>query len=74
MNDPKEMKILIVDDMPNMVRTIKNMLRHLGYRHTAEAGDGLAAWKVLQNDAVDFAYTFESSNGVYITTYSPLHN
>lgn len=54
MKDPKEMKILIIDDMPNMVRTIKNMLRHLGYRHTAEAGDGLAAWKILKNDAIDF--------------------
>ncbi len=54
MKEPKEMKILIIDDMPNMVRTIKNMLRHLGYRHTAEAGDGLAAWKILKNDTVDF--------------------
>ena len=54
MKDPKEMKFLIIDDMPNMIRTIRNMLRHLGYHHTADAEDGPAAWKILKNDTVDF--------------------
>ncbi len=54
MKNPKEMKILVVDDMPNMVRTIKNMLRHLGYHYTTVAGDGLAALEVLKKKEIDF--------------------
>ena len=54
MKDPKEMKFLIIDDMPNMIRTIRNMLRHLEYHRIAEAGDGLEAWKILKNDTIDF--------------------
>jgi len=54
LKDLKEMKFLIIDDMPNMIKTIRNMLRHLGYQHTAEAEDGISAWKVLKNEQIDF--------------------
>ncbi|MEE9504144.1 MAG: tetratricopeptide repeat protein, partial [Thermodesulfobacteriota bacterium] len=40
--------------MPNMIRTVRNMLRHLGYQHTMEAEDGVSAWKVLKNNKIDF--------------------
>ena len=60
MKDPKEMRFLIVDDMSNMVRTVRNMLRHLGYQHTMEAEDGVSAWKVLKNNKIDFVHQFYS--------------
>jgi len=51
------MKFLVVDDMPNMIRTIKNMLRHLGYHYTTGAGDGLEALGVLKRKEIDFVIT-----------------
>jgi len=54
MKNSTEMHLLIVDDMPNMIRTVRNMLRHLGYHHTSDAENGLAAWKVLKNETIDF--------------------
>ena len=51
MEDKKEMRFLIVDDMPNMVRTIRNMLRHLGYHSFADAEDGMSAWNVLKKNS-----------------------
>ena len=54
MKDPKEMRFLLVDDMSNMVRTVRNMLRHIGYQHTMEAEDGVSAWRVLKKNKIDF--------------------
>ena len=54
MKDPKEMKFLVIDDMPNMVRTIRNMLRHLGYQQVVDAENGQEAWRILKNDSIDF--------------------
>ena len=54
MKKPEEMNFLIVDDMSNMIRTVRNMLRHLGYHHISDADNGLAAWKILKNKTIDF--------------------
>jgi tetratricopeptide (TPR) repeat protein len=40
---------LIVDDMRNMRRTIKNMLRELGLKDVREADDGDTAMSILRN-------------------------
>lgn len=46
-------RILIVDDQANMRRTIRNMLRLLGFTSITEAGDGEDALKKLGVDAPD---------------------
>ena len=54
---PKDMSFLIVDDVDNMRRSIKAMLKLLHYgRQYYEAGNGRDAWKILQdkNIAIDF--------------------
>jgi tetratricopeptide (TPR) repeat protein len=42
--------ILVVDDIPNMRKTIKNMLRQCGVNNTIEAEDGDHALKILRKD------------------------
>ena len=54
---PREMVFLIVDDMDNMRRSIKSMLKLINYgREFYEAGNGRDAWKFLKNnhDKIDF--------------------
>lgn len=46
-------KILVVDDFANMRRTIKNMLKQMGYLAVDEADDGDAAIEKLQLGAFD---------------------
>lgn len=48
----RDCRILLVDDMQNMRRTMKNMLQHLGIKieHIVEANDGEAALKILQEE------------------------
>lgn len=53
----KDMKILIVDDFSTMRRIVKNLLRDLGFNHTAEADDGQSAWPMLQTGKFDFLVT-----------------
>ena len=48
------MRFLIIDDIPNMVRTIRNMLCHLGYHCTIEAEDGESAWNILNANDIYF--------------------
>ncbi|MFH1075549.1 MAG: tetratricopeptide repeat protein [Pseudomonadota bacterium] len=48
MIEKKSFKFLIVDDKPNMRRTIKNMLRQLGYIKFEEADDGNRALEFLR--------------------------
>ncbi|MBI4379081.1 MAG: tetratricopeptide repeat protein [Nitrospinae bacterium] len=50
----KKMKFLIVDDMSNMRRTIRNMLRYLGYEYISEAEDGNTALNKLKSEKADF--------------------
>ncbi|MBI3014077.1 MAG: tetratricopeptide repeat protein [Candidatus Tectomicrobia bacterium] len=49
-----KMRFLIVDDMANMRRTIRNMLRHLGYVHFEEADYGVSALDKLKHHKIDF--------------------
>lgn len=46
--DKKKLSILVVDDFPNMRRTIKNMLHSLGYMKLTEAGDGDEAIETIE--------------------------
>ncbi len=50
----KNMKILIVDDMTNMRRTIRNMLRYIGYEYIEEANDGDTCLKKMLDFLPDF--------------------
>ncbi|HLC27527.1 MAG TPA: response regulator, partial [bacterium] len=49
-----KMRFLIVDDMSNMRRTIRNMLRHLGYISFEEADQGIPALDKLKHHKIDF--------------------
>ncbi len=54
---PREMTFLLVDDMDNMRRSIKAMLKLINYgKEFYEAGNGRDAWKFLKNnpDKIDF--------------------
>ncbi len=50
----KTMKILIVDDMTNMRRTIRNMLRYIGYEFIEEANDGDTCMRKMLDFQPDF--------------------
>lgn len=50
----KKMKILIADDFANMRRTIKNMLRQIGFENMEEADDGDTALAKLQSGLFGF--------------------
>ncbi|MBI3600248.1 MAG: response regulator [Nitrospinae bacterium] len=50
----KKMKILITDDFTNMRRTIKNMLRQIGFENIDEADDGDTALAKLQSGLFGF--------------------
>jgi CheY-like chemotaxis protein len=45
--------ILIVDDKPNMRKTVRNMLRVLGFNSFREAEDGLDAYRKLEAEPAD---------------------
>lgn len=53
----KNIKILIVDDLPTMRRIIKNLLRDLGFNNTSEADDGTTALPMLQGGGYDLLIT-----------------
>lgn len=50
----KDLLIMSVDDFSTMRRIIKNLLKQLGYTNVIEADDGTSAWKLLQEEKVDF--------------------
>jgi tetratricopeptide (TPR) repeat protein len=51
----QDLNFLIVDDMQNMRRTIRNMLNRIGVqKRIMEADDGDSAWEKLQHSAIDF--------------------
>jgi len=57
MKQPKDMNFLIVDDIDNMRRSVKAMLKLVQYgKEFHEAANGRDAWKLLQDDsiAIDF--------------------
>lgn len=49
-----EFKILIIDDKPNMRKTIRNMLRVLGFNTFREAEDGEDAFEKMTIEKFDF--------------------
>lgn len=54
---PKDMVFLIVDDVDNMRRSIKAMLKLLNYGHEYhEAANGRDAWKLLQEKELTFDF------------------
>lgn len=56
MIDLKRMSVLIVDDMENMCRSIRGMLKVLNYGSGFRfANNGLEAWTLLQKEPVDLA-------------------
>ena len=55
--DDKNISFLIVDDMSNMRRTIKNMLKYIGYKNFYEAPNGLLAYAKLQTHPINFIIT-----------------
>ncbi len=50
----KELTFLIVEDIPNMRKTIRNMLRSLGWKNAIEVDDGDTALHKLKTIPVDF--------------------
>lgn len=46
------LNVLIVDDLVNMRRLLKNILRGIGFKSIFEAGDGEEALKVLESNDV----------------------
>lgn len=56
MTDLKEMTVLIADDMPNMINTIRSIMRVLKYgKRFLIANDGEEAWQILKKQPVDLA-------------------
>ena len=56
MIDLKRMSVLIVDDMENMCRSIRGMLKVLNYGSVFQfATNGLEAWALLQKKPTDLA-------------------
>lgn len=54
MIDPREMNILIVDDMPSMVKFLHKMLRNIGYgREFYFASSGKEALDILNSEEID---------------------
>jgi len=53
----KNLKLLIVDDMMNMRRTLNNMLRYIGYIFIEEASDGDIALQMMMKNPPDFVIT-----------------
>jgi len=48
------MRILVVDDMPNMRKTIRNTLKHYKFVNVVGAEDGTMALKKLEKEDFDF--------------------
>ena len=56
MIDLKKMSVLIVDDMDNMCKSIRGMLKVLNYGSKFRFGtNGLEAWNVLKKETMDLA-------------------
>jgi len=54
MIEDKNIRILVVDDYPQMRRLIKSCLRQLGLRNIVEAVDGEDALQVLNTEPIGF--------------------
>lgn len=65
----KNGRILIVDDMTNMRRSIKNFLRHIGVKekNILEASDGNNALKIIKNDPQKILFVLLDWNMPHLT-------
>jgi two-component system, chemotaxis family, chemotaxis protein CheY len=54
MNNPTELKFLIVDDFSTMRRIIRGLLKEMGCTQCDEAEDGQIALKMLKTSSYDF--------------------
>lgn len=52
--NPRDLKILIVDDFSTMRRIVRNLLKEIGYANAEEAEDGQVALNMLRNGRFDF--------------------
>jgi len=43
-----DMKVMVIDDMPTMVKIISRMLQNIGFKNIKTAKDGKEAWQMLQ--------------------------
>jgi len=43
-----DMKVIVIDDMPTMVKIISRMLQNIGFKNIKTAKDGKEAWQMLQ--------------------------
>lgn len=50
----RSIRFLVVDDLPNMRKTIRNMLRYLGFENIEEADDGDTGIQKLMDNPIDF--------------------
>jgi two-component system chemotaxis response regulator CheY len=50
----KSMRILVVDDFATMRKVIRNLLKQGGYENVVEAEDGVAAFKKIKTEKIDF--------------------
>ncbi|NVL90710.1 MAG: response regulator [Desulfobacterales bacterium] len=56
MIDIEKMTVLIADDMPNMIGTIRDVMKVLGYgKKFLAAGNGKEAWEILKKKPADLA-------------------
>ena len=65
--EKSNMRVLVVDDMINMRRTIRNMLIQMGYTQIVEAENGVVAWEKLTMTNIDLAivdWNMPQMNGV----------
>jgi Flp pilus assembly protein TadD len=65
--DRDNLIFLVVDDIPNIRMTIRNMLHNLGYANVTEADDGLKALIKLNSQKIDIAivdWNMPNMNGI----------
>jgi len=43
-----DIKVIVIDDMPTMVKIISRMLQNIGFKNIKTAKDGKEAWQMLQ--------------------------
>lgn len=52
-DDVHDLKVLVVDDKANMRRTVKSMLRAMGFHKFADADDGDVALRMIESEPFD---------------------
>jgi len=57
LENDKNLKILIVDDLQSMRSTVRSILKQIGFTHISEAGDGLQALSQLKKSKHDLLIT-----------------